>query len=56
MVSARDLYVATWLHVKVTRTETLNKAGEVVKLDPPEITTALLRRLAWMTTWSLVIR
>lgn len=36
-------YVATWLWAEETRTEALNRAGEVVKLDPPQITTA--RRL-----------
>lgn len=28
-------YAATWLHVRVTKTETANKAGEIVRLDPP---------------------
>ena len=31
-------YAATWLHCKVTRTETVNKQGEVVILNPPRVT------------------
>jgi len=34
-------YAATWLHVRVTKTETVNKAGEIIRLDPPEVTTGL---------------
>ena len=33
-------YAATWLYVKETRTETTNKAGNIVKLNPPEVTTS----------------
>ena len=36
-------YVATWLWVEETKTECLNEAGEVVKLDPPQV--AVTRRL-----------
>jgi len=32
-------YAATWLPVRVTRRETVNKAGEIIRLDPPEVTT-----------------
>lgn len=31
-------YAATWLHVKVTLTETQNKQGEIVRLNPPKVT------------------
>jgi hypothetical protein len=31
-------YAAAWLYVQVTVTETVNKKGEVVKIDPPEVT------------------
>ena len=31
-------YAATWLHCKVIRTETVNKQGEVVILNPPRVT------------------
>jgi hypothetical protein len=34
-------YAATWLHVRVTQTETTNKAGEIIRLDPPHVTTRL---------------
>src|SRR5262249_23014168 len=34
-------YAATWVHVKRTRTEKLNKDGSVLKLNPPEVTTRL---------------
>jgi hypothetical protein len=30
-------YAATWLHVKVTETETQNKQGEIINLKPPRI-------------------
>jgi hypothetical protein len=36
-------YAAVWLHVKVTRSADLNKAGELVRFDPPRVT--LERRL-----------
>ena len=29
-------YAATWLHVRVTQTETTNKAGEIIRLNPPD--------------------
>jgi len=32
-------YVATWLHVEETRTEATDKAGNIVKLNPPQVTT-----------------
>jgi hypothetical protein len=32
-------YAATWLPVRVTKTEAVNKAGEIIRLDPPEVTT-----------------
>lgn len=31
-------YAATWLHVKVTETETTDKQGNVIKLNPPRVT------------------
>ena len=31
-------YAATWLHVKVTQSEDVNKAGEIIRLDPPRVT------------------
>ena len=31
-------YAATWLPVKVTLTETKNKQGQIVKLNPPKVT------------------
>lgn len=33
-------YAAVWPHVKITTTETLDKNGTVVKLNPPKVTTA----------------
>jgi hypothetical protein len=33
-------YAATWLYVKETKTEGTDKAGNVVKLNPPEVTTS----------------
>ncbi len=32
-------YAATWLHARITKTETVNRAGEIIRLDPPEVTT-----------------
>lgn len=32
-------HAATWLNVRITQTETVNKAGEIIRLDPPEVTT-----------------
>ena len=31
-------YAATWLYVKVTQTETTNKQGQIVKFNPPKVT------------------
>jgi hypothetical protein len=36
-------YAAAWLHVRVTRSDEVTKAGELVRLDPPRVT--LERRL-----------
>ena len=33
-------YAAIWPYIKVTRTETTDKAGNIVTLNPPEVTTA----------------
>src|SRR5262249_27327049 len=32
-------YAATWLYVKETRTEATDKAGNILKLNPPAVTT-----------------
>jgi hypothetical protein len=32
-------YAATWLYVRETKTATLDRAGHVVRLDPPQVTT-----------------
>jgi len=32
-------YAATWLHVKETVTEALDKYGQIVQIDPPQVTT-----------------
>lgn len=32
-------YAATWLHARVTQTEATNKQGEIVRLNPPVVTT-----------------
>jgi Domain of unknown function (DUF3854) len=32
-------YAAIWVYAKVTKTETTDKAGNLVKLEPPEVTT-----------------
>jgi hypothetical protein len=31
-------YAATWLYCRVTRTETTNRNGEIVALNPPQVT------------------
>jgi hypothetical protein len=30
-------YAATWLHVKVTRRESVSKSGEIIRYDPPRV-------------------
>jgi hypothetical protein len=32
-------YVATWVYAKTTQTETLNRSGEIIRHDPPIMTT-----------------
>lgn len=34
-----QMYAAVWLHVQVTCTQRLGKAGNIVQLSPPEVTT-----------------
>jgi len=32
-------YAATWLHVRITRTETVDREGRIIRHDPPLVTT-----------------
>jgi hypothetical protein len=34
-----EAYAATWLYTRETRTETLDKAGNIIKLNPPKVVT-----------------